>query len=79
MASLERLIFKLEKVLEAPGPLRSRGAVWTRISVTPDHELSVRGYLECRECVLFEQLTTFGDVITETKRHGHLIHDQNIS
>lgn len=56
LASLERLIFQLEKVLEAPAPRRSRGAIWTRISVTPDLELSVRGELEPRERVLFEQL-----------------------
>ena len=56
LASLEQLIFQLEKVLEAPAPRRSRGAIWTRISVTPDLELSVRGELEPRERVLFEQL-----------------------
>ena len=56
LASIERLILQLEKVLEAPAPRRSRGAVWTRISVTPDLELSVRGDLEPRERVLFEQL-----------------------
>ena len=56
LASIERLIFQLEKVLEAPAPRRARGAVWTRISVTPDLELSVRGDLEPRERVLFEQL-----------------------
>jgi DNA-binding transcriptional MerR regulator len=56
LAGIERLILQLEKVLEAPAPRRSRGAVWTRISVTPDLELSVRGDLEPRERVLFEQL-----------------------
>ena len=56
LASIERLILQLEKVLEAPAPRRSRGTVWTRISVTPDLELSVRGDLEPRERVLFEQL-----------------------
>jgi DNA-binding transcriptional MerR regulator len=56
LANIERLILQLEKVLEAPAPRRSRGAVWMRISVTPDLELSVRGDLEPRERVLFEQL-----------------------
>jgi DNA-binding transcriptional MerR regulator len=56
LASIEQLILQLEKVLESPAPRRSRGAVWTRISVTPDLELSVRGDLEPRERVLFEQL-----------------------
>lgn len=56
LASIERLILQLEKVLEAPAPRRSRGMVWTRISVTPDLELSVRGDLEPRDRVLFEQL-----------------------
>lgn len=56
LASIERLILQLERVLETPATRRSRGAVWTRISVTPDLELSVRGDLEPRERVLFEQL-----------------------
>lgn len=56
LVSIERLILQLEKVQEAPAPRRSRGTVWTRIAVTPDLELSVRGNLEPRERVLFEQL-----------------------
>lgn len=56
LANIERLILQLEQVLEAPAPRRSRGAIWTRISVTPDLELSVRGDLEPRERILFEQL-----------------------
>ena len=56
LASIERLILQLQEVLEAPAPRRSRGAVWTRISVTPDLELSLRGDLEPRERILFEQL-----------------------
>lgn len=56
LASIERLILQLQKVLEAPAPRRCRGAVWTRIAVTPDLELSVRGALEPRERILFEQL-----------------------
>jgi len=56
LASIERLILQLERVLETPAPRRSRGAIWTRISVTSDLELSVRGDLDPRERVLFEQL-----------------------
>ena len=56
LASIERLILQLQEVLEAPAPRRARGAVWTRISVTPDLELSLRGDLEPRERILFEQL-----------------------
>jgi DNA-binding transcriptional MerR regulator len=56
LANIERLILQLELVLETPAPRRSRGAIWTRIAVTPDLELSVRGDLEPRERILFEQL-----------------------
>jgi DNA-binding transcriptional MerR regulator len=56
LANIERLILQLEQVLETPAPRRSRGAIWTRISVTPDLELSIRGDLEPRERILFEQL-----------------------
>lgn len=56
LASIERLTLQLEEILEAPAPRRSRGVVWTRISVTPDLEISVRGELEPGERVLFEQL-----------------------
>jgi DNA-binding transcriptional MerR regulator len=56
LASIEKLIFQLERVLDAPAPRRSRGAIWTRIGITPDLEISVRGELDPRERVLFEQL-----------------------
>lgn len=56
LAGIERLILQLEQVLEAPAPRRSKGAIWTRISVTPDLELSVRGDLDPHERILFEQL-----------------------
>jgi len=56
LASIERLILHLQLVLEVPALRRSRGAVWTRIAVTPDLELSVRGELQPRERALFEQL-----------------------
>ncbi|QIQ85712.1 helix-turn-helix domain-containing protein [Erythrobacter sp.] len=56
LAAIEQLVLQLARVLEAPAPRRSRGSIWTRISVTPDLELSVRGDLEPGERALFEQL-----------------------
>jgi len=56
LANIEQLILQLEKVVAAPASKRSRGMIWTRIAVTPDLELSVRGDLEPRERILFEQL-----------------------
>ena len=56
LANIEQLILQLEQVLKTPAPRRSRGAIWTRISVTPDLEISIRGDLEPRERILFEQL-----------------------
>ena len=56
LASIERLILQIEKVLGTPVPRRSRGVVWTRIAITSDLELSIRGTLEPRERALFEQL-----------------------
>lgn len=65
LASIERLILQLEGVLDAPAPRRSRGTIWTRISITPDVEISVRGDLDPRERVLFEQLADqFRAIIT---------------
>ena len=56
LTGIERLILNLEEVLGAPAARRSRGSIWTRIPVTRDLELSVRGELEPRDRVLFEQL-----------------------
>lgn len=70
LANIERLILQLEQVLETPAPRRSRGAIWTRISVTPDLELSVRGDLEPRERILFEQLADqFRAILTGRARN----------
>jgi DNA-binding transcriptional MerR regulator len=70
LAGIERLILELEKVLNAPAPRRSRGSIWTRISVTPDLELSIRGDLEPRERVLFEQLADqFRAILTGRAKH----------
>ena len=65
LASIERLILQLEEVLDAPAPRRSRGTIWTRISITPDLEISVRGSLDPSERILFEQLADqFRAIIT---------------
>ncbi len=56
LTSIEWLIFQLEKILGDSAPRHSRGEVWTRISVTSAFEISVRGELEPRERILFEQL-----------------------
>jgi len=70
LANIERLILQLEQVLEAPAPKRSRGAIWTRLSVTPDLEISVRGDLEPRERLLFEQLADqFRAILTGRTRN----------
>lgn len=70
LANIERLILQLEKVLETPAPRRSRGSIWTRISVTPDLELSVRGDLDPRERILFEQLADqFRAILTGRARN----------
>jgi DNA-binding transcriptional MerR regulator len=70
LANIERLILQLEQMLEIPAPRRSRGAIWTRISVTPDLELSIRGDLEPRERILFEQLADqFRAIITGRTKH----------
>ncbi len=56
LASIELLIASLEDLLDGPAPRRSKGAIWTRVAITPDLELSIRGELEARERALFEQL-----------------------
>ena len=56
LVGVERLILRLEEVLGTFAPRRSRGTAWTRIAITRDLELSVRGYLEPHERVLFERL-----------------------
>lgn len=56
VANIERLILQLERALENPAPRRSRGTIWTRIYITPDIEISIRGDLEPRERSIFEKL-----------------------
>lgn len=71
LASIERLILQLDQVLEAPAPRRSRGTAWTRIPITPDLEFSVRGDLEPREQILFEQLADqLRAILTGRAKHG---------
>lgn len=53
---IEQLIFALEALLATPAPRRATSTIWTRISITADLELSVRGDLAPAERLLFEQL-----------------------
>ena len=53
---IEALIEALEGLLSAPAARRSQSAIWTRITITSDLELSVRGELSPSERHLFEQL-----------------------
>jgi DNA-binding transcriptional MerR regulator len=53
---VEHLILALERLQAKPALRRSAGTTWTRISITPDLELSVRGDLAPAERLLFEQL-----------------------
>lgn len=53
---LEKLIVMLQTLLAEPAQRRSRGTVWTRIEITPDLELAVRGELDPAERQLFLQL-----------------------
>ena len=56
IASIETLIPELERILMAPKPPRRvRSETWTRLPVTFDFELSVRGELTPRERHIFEQ------------------------
>jgi DNA-binding transcriptional MerR regulator len=55
-ARIEQLIFALEALLAMPAPRRATSTIWTRISITADLELSVRGDLAPAERLLFEQL-----------------------
>ena len=53
---IEALIEALEGLLSAPAARRSQSTIWTRITITSDLELSVRGELSPSERHLFEQL-----------------------
>jgi len=56
LASLERLIIELESILDAPASRRSKSVVWTRIAITNELELAIKGELLPSERVLFENL-----------------------
>ena len=56
LPSIAKLIVQLATLRESPAPRHSKGTPWTRISITPDFEISIRGDLEPHERALFEQL-----------------------
>jgi hypothetical protein len=56
LGRIEKLIAMLQSLLAEPAQRRSRGTVWTRIEITPDLELAVRGELTPSERHLFLQL-----------------------
>lgn len=56
LAALERLVIQLDQLLNGAFLKRVRGETWTRLSVTRDLELSVRGNLEPDELAQFEHL-----------------------
>ncbi len=73
VAGVERLISILESILARPVPRKSRGKNWTRISITPDIEISIRGKLEPRDRALFEQLADlFRSILS-----GRIYHDDD--
>ncbi len=73
VAGVEQLISILEWFLARPVPRKSRGKNWTRISITPDIEISIRGKLEPRDRALFEQLADlFRSILT-----GSMYHDDD--
>lgn len=68
VAGVEGLIQLLQSILAKPVPRRARGKTWTRISITPDVEISIRGELEPRDRALFEQLADlFRAILTGRK------------
>ncbi len=68
VAGVEGLIQLLQSILVKPVPRRARGKTWTRISITPDVEISIRGELEPRDRALFEQLADlFRTILTGRK------------
>ena len=58
LAALERLVRQLDQLLNGSLLKRVRGETWTRLSVTRDLELSVRGSLEPEELAQFELLAS---------------------
>ncbi len=67
---VEALIQTLEGLLSAPAARRSQSVIWTRITITPDLELSVRGELTPSERHLFERLADqLRAILTGRTRH----------
>jgi DNA-binding transcriptional MerR regulator len=56
LTALERLVLQLEQFLNGTFQKRVRGETWTRMAVTRDLELSVRGNLDPDELAQFERL-----------------------
>jgi hypothetical protein len=56
LGRIEKLIVLLQSLLAEPAPRRAQGMVWTRIEITPDLEIAVRGELAPPERHLFLQL-----------------------
>ncbi len=56
LTALERLVLQLDQFLNGSFLRRVRGETWTRLAVTRDLELSVRGNLEPDEIEQFERL-----------------------
>lgn len=56
LTALERLVLQLEQFLNGSFQKRVRGETWTRMAVTRDLELSVRGNLDPDELAQFERL-----------------------
>jgi DNA-binding transcriptional MerR regulator len=56
LGRIEKLIVLLQSLLAEPAPRRAQGMVWTRIEITPDLEIAVRGELAPSERHLFLQL-----------------------
>ncbi len=56
MANIERLLEALESEVRTMPRRKARAHFWSRIEVTPDIELSVRGEMTPRERALFERM-----------------------
>jgi len=56
LGRIEKLVALLQSLLAAPAPRRAQGTTWTRIEITPDLEIAVRGELTPSERHLFLQL-----------------------
>ena len=70
LAAIERLVLMLDDLLSGSFSKRARGETWTRISVTRDIELSIRGSLLPDEQRQFELLAgQLGALLTGRIKH----------